>query len=135
MRYLKRLLSFSLIFAFTCAILIGCSKTVPIENTSSPMPLVGTSTNKAKIADAIVRAGLKTNWRITPAGEGKMIGTLNIRSHTAVVNIIYDETSYRIEYSDSVNLKHTDGRIHKNYNKWVHALDRNINTEIAMLSK
>ena len=131
----KRPLCLSFILVCALAALIGCRKTVPVENAGSSMPITATAANKAKIADAIIRAGVATNWRITPEGDGKMTGTLNTRTHTAVVTITYDDASYRIDYKDSVNLKYKDGNIHPNYNKWVGTLDKNIRAEIAQLNK
>ncbi|MDR2573116.1 MAG: hypothetical protein LBC94_02010 [Desulfovibrio sp.] len=131
----KRPLCLSFILVCALAALIGCRKAVPVESTSSSMPITATAANKAKIGDAIIRAGAATNWKITPAGDGKMTGTLNARAHTAVVSITYDDASYRIDYKDSVNLNYKDGNIHPNYNKWVHTLDKNIRAEIAQLNK
>ncbi|MDR1777927.1 MAG: hypothetical protein LBR31_08900 [Desulfovibrio sp.] len=126
----KRLLPLCFIFICTFVMLVGCRKTVPVENINSPMPMAAQSVNKAKIADAIIQGGMVTGWQITPTSDGIMTGILHIRNHTAVVAITYDDKSYRIDYKDSVNLKYKDGNIHPYYNGWVHNLDKNIRARL-----
>jgi hypothetical protein len=55
---------------------------------------------------------------------------LYIRSHVATVDIYFGTTSYSIIYKDSVNLDYKDGRIHRNYNKWVQNLNSDIQSKI-----
>ncbi|MDR2744879.1 MAG: hypothetical protein LBB66_06785 [Desulfovibrio sp.] len=131
----KRILFLSFILVCTMAVLIGCQKTVPVANPTGLMPATAASVKKAKIAEAIIQAGQITGWVITPDGEGKMTGTLRIRTHTAVVSITYDAMSYHIDYKDSVNLKYKDGKIHPYYNGWVRNLDKNISLKLTDLNK
>ena len=51
----------------------------------------------------------------------------------AEVRITYTATSYDIKYDSSLNLQASGGKIHKNYNRWVRNLDKDIqlNTEPA----
>lgn len=114
----------------------GCRNGVPIQDFSSPMPLVEAEADK-DIAAAIIRAGSVTGWEIVPIRPGVMTGTLVVRGkHTAVVDITYDKDTYKIIYKNSINLRHTsDGKIHPNYNKWVATLDQNIRRELARLTQ
>ena len=114
--------------------LAGCRKGAPVQNLSSPVPLMDTVPEK-QIAEAIIRAGTVTGWEILPTGKGQMIGTLHVRSHMAEVDIAYDQKTYKITYRNSVNLEYKDGKIHPSYNKWVATLDQNIRREIARISK
>jgi hypothetical protein len=114
--------------------LAGCRKTIAVQNQSSPMPVL-TQVSDKDIGQAIIRGGARTNWEIVPAGARTMIGTLNVRSHQAVVTITYDKTNYRIQYKSSVNLQYEDGKIHPNYNNWVSLLDNNIRQELAALTR
>ena len=50
------------------------------------------------------------------------------------VDIIYDETNYKIEYVNSVNLLYKGKFIHKAYNKWVTYLQKSINAELFKIS-
>jgi 1-acyl-sn-glycerol-3-phosphate acyltransferase len=120
-----------------CAVLAvtGCRKSVPIVNHSSPIPLVQNVSDK-QIAEAIIRAGAKTGWEITPTKDKTLFGTLHVRGkHRADVIISYNEKTYSITYKDSDNLDYEGGNIHPNYNKWVSTLDANIRNELAALSK
>lgn len=130
--------TFPLVLLLACLVILlpGCRKGVPIQDFSSPMPLVEKQPDRA-VAAAIIRGGAMTGWEITPVRPGIMTGTLVVRGkHTAVVEITYDKTQYSIKYKNSINLEQTaDGKIHPNYNKWVATLDANIRRELANLTK
>jgi hypothetical protein len=66
-------------------------------------------------------------------GPNMIVGTLNLRTHTAVVEIPYSTSTYSIKYRSSVNLNEKDGMIHKNYNGWIQNLTRGINTQLSLL--
>lgn len=61
------------------------------------------------------------------------VGTLTLRSHTAVVEIPYSSTSYSIKHRSSVNLDEGGGNIHKNYNGWIQNLNKGISTQLGLL--
>ena len=65
-----------------------------------------------------------------PEKPGLIVGTLNLRTHTAVVDIPYTTTSYSILYKSSVNLKQEGNTIHSNYNGWVQNLDQAIKRQL-----
>ena len=56
------------------------------------------------------------------AGPGRFRGTLDLRSHQAVVEIPYDTRRFTIRYVTSTNLDASPGMIHRNYNGWVQNL-------------
>jgi hypothetical protein len=85
------------------------------------------------VSKAIRRAGGGLGWKVDLAGPGAMTGTLVLRTHTAVVDILYDTKTYSIKYKDSVNLKYNGTTIHKNYNGWVQNLDKAIQREMQLL--
>ena len=62
-----------------------------------------------------------------------MEGTLNLRSHTAIVDITYDTRTYSIKYKDSTNLGYDGRNIHSNYNGWIENLDKGIQTQLVNL--
>lgn len=127
MRLRSKLISLSLLVA-----LVGCAP-VPIKNMDN-VPVTAASTKTLKLSEvreAIVRAGASLGWQMKDDGPNKLIGTLNIRKHTAVVEIPYSETSYSIKYVSSTNLDAKDGKIHKNYNGWISNLTRDIDIQLA----
>jgi len=113
-------------------LLVGCVA-VPIKNvTNAPVTMVsGTSPKLSEVRGAIVRAGASLGWKMKDDGPNKLIGTLDLRKHTAVVEIPYTESSYSIRYVTSTNLDARDGNIHKNYNGWIENLTRGIDTQLA----
>jgi hypothetical protein len=60
-----------------------------------------------------------------------LVGTLQLRTHTAVVAIPYSPRSYSVQYRSSVNLDEKGGTIHKNYNGWIQNLTRGINAQLS----
>ncbi len=113
----------------------GCAMTQPIYNVNGAA--VSTSSGKApaaaQVRSAIITAGTSLGWRIADAGSGRLEGTLNLRNHTAVVDIPYSAKSYSITFKRGENLEVGEGTIHKNYNGWIQNLDRAIRTEISRL--
>jgi hypothetical protein len=59
--------------------------------------------------------------------------TVHVRKHTAVVDILYSPSQYRIMYKSSDALLYDGTQIHRNYNKWVELLERRINIELNKL--
>lgn len=124
--------------AIACAatvLVAGCARTGAIYNvTDSPVATPGGKTlTAANVRAAIVTAGTANGWRIVDAGPGKLEGTLNLRTHLAVVEIPYSARSYSIVYKRSENLYEANGQIHSNYNGWVQNLDRAIRTELSRI--
>ncbi|HYC37063.1 MAG TPA: hypothetical protein VEC19_11605 [Usitatibacter sp.] len=84
--------------AVTAALVLGaatlpahaaCFRCGPIQNvTEVPVPSPGgKALSNEDVKKAIMRAGGTLGWKIDDAGPGKMTGTLNVRTHTAVVEI------------------------------------------------
>jgi hypothetical protein len=121
--------------AIAAAILVGACTTQPIYNVNDEP--VTTPTGKhltaSQVRSAIFTAGSSLGWVIKDAGPGRLLGTLHLRTHTAVVEIPYSASKYSIVYKSSENLDEADGKIHRNYNGWVQNLDRAIRTEIARI--
>ena len=68
---------------------------------------------------------------MSEAGPDVIKGRLQARNHSADIRIPYSATSYSINYESSLNLKASDGKIHKNYNRWVHNLDKDIQLNLS----
>ncbi|MGK2952764.1 MAG: hypothetical protein ACSLEZ_10320 [Thiobacillus sp.] len=121
--------------ALAAAIVIAGCATAPIMNVSDAA--VTTASGKAvshrEVRGAIIRAGAALGWQMKDEGPNKLLGTLQLRTHTAVVEIPYSSSSYSIKYRSSVNLNEMDGSIHKNYNGWIQNLTRGIDAQISGL--
>ena len=93
----------------------------------------GKALTNAQVRQAIITAGTALGWTVVDAQPGKLEGTLNLRTHSAVVDIPYSATSYSILFKRGDNLNVEGNMIHKNYNGWVQNLDRGIRTELSRL--
>jgi hypothetical protein len=117
------------------ALTLGACATAPIYNVSEAP--VSTSSGKSlqasQVRQAIITAGSALGWRIVDAGPGRLEGTLNLRTHVAVVEIPYSATRYSIVYKGGENLNAANGTIHKNYNGWVQNLERGIRSGLSTL--
>lgn len=105
--------------------LAGCTR--PIYNVAS-QAFANPGTFESR-AVQIERAGSGLGWQVVPVRPGVMRGTLNLRSHVAVVEITYDAQHFAIRYLDSVNLQYDGASIHKNYNGWIQNLERAISQQ------
>jgi hypothetical protein len=101
-------------------------KDAPIES-AKPLTL-------DQIQKAIIDAGIKQTWIMTPIKPGEMLGEFNIQSHQIHVMIPYTTKSYSILYKDSSNLRYDPEKrtIHVNYAKWIERLDNEIKARLRM---
>jgi hypothetical protein len=102
-------------------------KDAPIQTAS------GKELSMDDVRKEIVAAGVAAGWQMLAPTPGEIVGTLNIRSHQAVVSIPYTAKSYSILYKDSKNLKYDEAgqTIHENYAGWIQRLDGAIRSRLA----
>ena len=103
--------------------LAGCARTAPIEQVQNT---VSAGHTHAQVRSAILKAGMSRQWAMNDAGPGVIKGRMQARDHTAEIRVTYSATQYSINYDSSINLMASGGKIHKNYNRWVHNLDKDI---------
>lgn len=119
---------------FALGVLVGCSGT-PIYNVSNAAILTpeGKEPTLDQITKEIIAAGEAGKWSMAVQKPGHIIGTLNIRSHQAQVDITYDTKTYTITYKGSLNLKYDPNSktIHENYNVWIQRLESAIRARVA----
>ena len=103
------------------------AQAAPIDNIVNDT--IGSSTKNMsnnQIADTIIRAGLKRDWIIRRTGPNTLQARVDVRTHTAVVDIKFSKQSFSITYNSSKNLNYRNGNIHRNYNRWVNKLENDI---------
>lgn len=112
----------------------GCLRCEHILNVTDAVVAApaGRPLSADQVKASIVRAGAALGWQIREEASGKLVGTLILRSHTAVVDIPYSATSYSIQYKSSIDLSEGDGQIHKNYNGWIRNLTKGINAQLLL---
>jgi len=86
-----------------------------------------------EVNSAILLAGAGLGWKMRTVEAGHVVAQLDLRSHQAIVDVIYDQSKYSIVYVSSVNLKETNGIIHSNYNGWVQNLNNAIGRELMFI--
>jgi hypothetical protein len=123
----------SSIVVLVAAATIAACTSAPIMNVNSAAVTnaSGKSLSADQVRSAIIRAGAALGWQMKDEGAGKLVGTLQLRDHTAVVDIPYSASNYSIAYRSSVNLQERGGQIHRNYNGWIQNLTRGINAQLS----
>lgn len=129
--------SFNRVLMFVALVLtvfaVGCA-TKPIYNVpNAPIASSKPNANMDDIGKAIERAGAALGWNMQVTKPGHILATLNLRTHEAVVDVNYSQTSYSINYKDSKNLGYDGTNIHGNYNGWIQNLDKGIRTQLSLL--
>jgi uncharacterized lipoprotein YajG len=124
-----------LVAAAAIVVVAACCTVQPIlEVEKSPIVLTpGKNVNMSQVTTAIMRAGSRLGWQMQPEAPGRLSGRINVRTHSAVVDVQHDTKSYTIKYRESVGLNAKDGMIHRNYNSWIQNLDKNIRAELTLL--
>lgn len=123
--------SIVLTVSLTLVLLLGGCRSAPVYNVAhSPVNMDSGDYKEADVEKAILKAGLAQGWKMDAVSPGTIRGTLNIRSHQAVVVVRFDTQEYSINYESSQNLDHYQGQIHKNYNAWIRHLDNAIQLEL-----
>ncbi|MGE4499877.1 MAG: hypothetical protein AB7C96_05960 [Hydrogenovibrio sp.] len=116
------------------ATLTACGKGHPIRNMES-QPVPSNIKTAEQVKKAIRTAGAGLGWIISDDGKGKLKGTLNLRTHQAVISIPYSAKEYSLIYQSSVDLNYNPekGTIHKNYNSWIQNLNNRIQVQLIGL--
>jgi hypothetical protein len=115
-------------------VLMSACTTAPIMNVDKAAVTTasGKSLTREQVRTAIVGAGAALGWVFKDEAPGLMVGTLNLRTHSAVIEIPYSESNYSVKYRSSSNLEEKGGgTIHKNYNGWIQNLQRGINARLS----
>lgn len=102
-------------------------KDAPVQTATGKEPTM------EDVQKAIIGAGVGLGWQMAIAKPGEIVGTLNVRSHQAIVTIPFTTKNYSILYKDSNNLKYNAEKqtIHENYSGWIQRLDGAIRSRLS----
>ncbi len=106
---------------------IGANPVYAAINTVKPL-------KQSDVKQGILLACSKRGWYPKEIKPGQIEASIVVRSHTVVVDITYTEKEFQIKYKNSVNLITSSGKIHRNYNKWVATLRKDIDRELNIIS-
>ncbi|UOB24499.1 hypothetical protein ACLIN3_03035 [Pseudomonas orientalis] len=103
----------------------GCTSK-PVLNTQHELPAT-TQRSEETMKQVIVSALQKREWAVQRLSPQLVQADITVRGQFyAAIDIRYTRNSYAITYRDSRELGYKDGKIHRNYNRWVSMLDRDI---------
>ncbi|TSD79476.1 hypothetical protein FFI16_024590 [Pseudomonas sp. KBS0710] len=103
----------------------GCTNK-PVLNTQHDLPVTA-QLSEEKVKQVIVAALQKREWTVQRLSPQLVQAEITVRNQFhAEIDIRYTRNSYAITYRDSRDLGYKDGKIHRNYNRWVSMLDRDI---------
>lgn len=132
---MNKFLSGVVIVGLTVVVAVGCRgggqiyevKDTPVQTATGKTP------SMEDVQKAIIGAGAKLGWIMAVSKPGEILGTLNVRSHTAMVTIPFSDKNYSILYKDSTNLKYNADKhtIHENYTGWIQRLDNEIRAHLT----
>ena len=132
---MKRMVSGIVVACLVVVVAVGCRGGGQIYNVKdAPVAMAtGKEPSLDDVQKAIIQAGAGLGWTMAVVKPGEIIGTLNIRSHQAVVTIPYTSKTYSILYKDSSNLKYNAEKqtIHQNYTGWIQRLDGAIRSRLT----
>jgi len=130
---MKRVLSLkTLMIAGLIITLSGCI-TSPIYNVLDH-PIThesGKVLTMEQISKAIFEAGNLDGWTMAQVRPGKIKATYVKPNYKAVINILYDQYHYSIDYANSRNLQYDGKSIHHNYNNWIVKLSDEIRKNLT----
>lgn len=120
-----------LLLALAVLTLVACT-TKPIENPRevfpTDRPLAATD-----VREAILKALQQRGWETRTEAPGLITASIDVRDrHQAWIDIPYSTQGYQIRYRDSAGLDYDGEHIHRNYNKWVQLLDRDIRHQLQL---
>ncbi|PHM39834.1 lipoprotein [Xenorhabdus mauleonii] len=124
--------SHKLLASLVCILtLAGCARNMPIL---TPQTTIMSHNSLPSVKKAILEAGKKRKWVMTEVSPGVIDGFLKNRDHDAQIRITYTNKNYVINYVGSHKLREKNGTIHRNYNRWVNNLDKDIQLNLALLA-
>ncbi len=122
-----------------CLLLSGCfGRIQPLYSVySHPVPSSANFMSLSEIGDVIELSGINRKWLVEEQYPGLMRLTFRKKTHMAVVEVSFDQSQYSIKYVNSTDLFYNGTNIHRNYNRWVANLERDIemNLQKAALSR
>ena len=105
--------------------LAGCTSKPVL--TPQEQLVVGHNYNHEQVQQAILKAVANRGWTPRKVTPNLIQADILVRNtFYAAVDIHYSVSNFRINYRDSRELGYKDGKIHRNYNRWVSMLDRDI---------
>ncbi|MBR1923670.1 MAG: hypothetical protein IJ839_00105 [Ruminobacter sp.] len=110
----------------------GCSTS---HDMMTPSSNISGNYTSEEVKKAIISASVNREWIPEVIEEGVIEDTLiKPGCCSATIRVHYTNTGYTINYVNSRGLGERGGKIHRNYNRWVNNLDKDIQKELRKTS-
>lgn len=87
--------------------------------------------SQEQVKQAILKNLVARKWTVQRISPELIQAEITVREQFhAEIDIQYSASAYKIVYRDSRDLDYKDGKIHKNYIRWVRLLDKGILREL-----
>lgn len=117
----------------------ACSTLQPIYNVESasvPANRDGTPIASSDVARAIHAAASHKGWTTKDITGALIQASIVVRGrHEATVGISFDSEHYSIQLKRTNGLEQRNGKIHRNYNKWIILLSEEISSRLDQMSE
>ena len=117
----------------------ACSTLQPIHNVESasvPANRDGTPMAATDVARAIHSAASHKRWTTEDITGSLIEASIVVRGrHEAMVDIPFDSKHYSIRLKRTSDLDQSNGKIHRNYNKWIILLNEEISSRLGQMSE
>lgn len=124
----------ALLFAVALALAAGCAPMAPVYSVPGQQIITNRSASLDEIGRAIRAAGASLKMQMLQVSPGVIHATyMTSKGRSAVMEVKYDTTQYRITYKDSVGMNYDGNNIMKGYNSWVQNLDNSIRAQLSAL--
>ncbi|GEN24969.1 lipoprotein [Halomonas cupida] len=114
----------AILFFIMVSGLSACTTSQPIQNVEKQV--ITSTASDEEVRQAITDAATSLGWVIVADHGNEITAVIDVRTHQATVSIPYSSSNYSIIYKNSIDLNHSGGKIHRNYNRWVANLDQEI---------
>ena len=108
--------------------LSACTRAVYVVNNRSFNGRAPIGARTRQITEAVQEA----NWRVIESEPGRMRVTFAYTEHRITLDIFYNETEFTLQYVNSAALNYDGASVHRAYNEWVSALERQILAQTAV---
>jgi len=110
----------------------ACSTSQALLNPSIGLPPERELT-PAELHEAILTVLQRRGWQVRRNEPGVIYAAISLRQrHHASIAVEYSPFDVQIRYRSSQGLNYRDGKIHRNYNRWVNNLRADIQQQLNL---
>lgn len=110
----------------------ACSTSKPVLNPAIGLP-PEREFSQVELQQAIVTVLEARRWQVRRVDPGVIYASINVRQHHhASIAVEYSPFDIQIRYRSSQGLDYKNGKIHRNYNRWVNSLRADIQHQLNL---